>query len=167
MKPLPPFILINKDGAALAEFKTINRAAYWDYQRQRVYVRSSKVIKKACQKTLQRKAKRHHVKHMLVYSNPISCRYCGGSALFKGGTTDVFSHDIRFTHSGVKGSVTRHICANWYCVRCERLVRPPASDKFAFRKYGLHLRAFAAYQLIQLRISEITVAKSLVEQLAG
>ena len=55
MKPLPPFILIDKDGAALPEFKTINRAAYWDYQRQRVYVRSSKIIKKACQKTLKRK----------------------------------------------------------------------------------------------------------------
>src|ERR1700732_2268751 len=58
MKPLPPFILINKDGAALPAFKAINRAAYWDYQRQRVYVRSSMIIKKACHKTLTRKVKR-------------------------------------------------------------------------------------------------------------
>src|ERR1700732_2440950 len=86
MKPLPPFILINKDGAALPEFKAINRAAYWDYQRQRVYVRSSKVIKKACQKTLKRKVKRLTVKHMLGYSAPVSCTYCGGVALFKCGT---------------------------------------------------------------------------------
>jgi hypothetical protein len=70
-------------------------------------------------------------------------------------------HDIRFTQSGVKGWLTRHICDNWYCVKCQRLVRPPGATKFAFRKYGLHLRAFAAYQLIQLRISGITVARSL------
>ena len=57
MNPLPPFILINKDGAALPEFKAINRAAYWDYQRQRVYVRSSKVIKKARARTLARQRK--------------------------------------------------------------------------------------------------------------
>jgi hypothetical protein len=105
MKPLPPFILINKDGAALPEFKAINRAAYWDYQRQRVYVRSSKVIKKACQKTLKRKVKGHPVKHTLGYFDPASCTYCGGVALIKSGTTDVFVHDIRFTHSGVKGWV--------------------------------------------------------------
>ena len=102
MKPLPPFLLIDKDGAALPEFKAINRAAYWDYQRQRVYVRSSKVIKKACQKTLKRKVKRLPVKHTLEYSAPVSCTYCGGAALFKGGITDVFVHDIRFTQSGVK-----------------------------------------------------------------
>ena len=70
-------------------------------------------------------------------------------------------HDIRFTQSGVKGSVTRHICENWYCIKCQRLVRPPGTTEFAFRKYGINLRAFAAYQLIQLRISGITVAKSL------
>jgi hypothetical protein len=161
MKPLPPLLLIDKDGAALPEFKAINRAAYWDYQRQRVYVRSSKVIKKACQKTLKRKVKRLPVKHTLEYSAPVSCTYCGGAALWKRGTTDVFVHDIRFMQSGVKGWVTRHICENWYCVKCQRLVRPPDTTKFAFRKYGLHVRAFAVYQLIQLRISGITVAKSL------
>ena len=47
MRPLPPFLLINKDGAALPAFKAINKAAYWDYQRTRVYIRTSKIIKKA------------------------------------------------------------------------------------------------------------------------
>jgi hypothetical protein len=141
MKPLPPFLLIDKDGAALPEFKAINRAAYWDYQRQRVYVRSSKVIKKACQKTRKRKITRLPAKHTLGYFAPVSCTYCGSAALFKGGTTDVFVHDIRFTQSGVKGWVTRHICENWYCIECQRLVRPPGTGRFAFRKYGIHLRA--------------------------
>jgi len=162
MKPVPPFLLIDKDGAALPEFKAINRAAYWDYQRQRVYVRSSKVIKKACQKTPNRKGKRLHVKHAVEFpALPLSCTTCGGATLWKRGTTDVLVHDIRFMQSGVKGWVTRHICENWYCAKCQRLVRPPGTSEFAFRKYGLHLRAFAAYQLIQLRISGITVAKSL------
>jgi hypothetical protein len=37
LKPLSRFHLMNKDGAALPAFKTINKAAYWDYQRTRVY----------------------------------------------------------------------------------------------------------------------------------
>jgi hypothetical protein len=51
IRPLSPFPLINKDGAALPEFKAINKAAYWDYQRTRVYVRTSKVIKKASRRS--------------------------------------------------------------------------------------------------------------------
>jgi predicted RecB family nuclease len=161
MKPLPPFTLINKDGAALPEFKAINRAAYWDYQRQRVYVRSSRVLKKACQKALGRKVTRLPVKQNLKYSDPVSCTFCGSADIFEGGTTDIVVHDIRFMQTGAKGWVTRHICENWYCAKCQRLVRPPGTSEFAFRKYGPHLRAFAVYQLIQLRISGITVAKLL------
>jgi len=58
MKPLPRFLLINKDGAALPEFKAINKAAYWDYQRTRVYVRTSKIIKKASRQRSGSRAKR-------------------------------------------------------------------------------------------------------------
>jgi RNase_H superfamily len=70
IRPLHPFPLINKDGAALPAFKTINKAAYWDYQRTRVYVRTSKVIKKASRQSVggparsvrhQRTGKSHRV----------------------------------------------------------------------------------------------------------
>jgi Transposase IS66 family len=40
-------------------------------------------------------------------------------------------------------------------------VRPPGIGAFAVRKFGPHLRAYAMHQLIQLRVSGITVAESL------
>src|ERR1017187_1942452 len=106
LKPPKRFNLINKDGAALPEFKEINRAAYWDYQRQRVYVRSSKTIRKAIEKVGRRKAKYLPAKQPVQHPVPLSCSYCGCADLRRGGTTFVLAHDVRFLHSGVKGYVT-------------------------------------------------------------
>ena len=134
LKPPKRFNLINKDGAALPEFKEINRAAYWDYQRQRVYVRSSKTIRKAIEKVGRRKAKYLPAKQPVQHPVPLSCSYCGCADLRRGGTTFVLVHDVRFLHSGVKGYVTRHIWENWYCSQYLRMVplcnapRHPVSD---------------------------------------
>ena len=36
---------------ALPEMETINKAAYWDYQRERVYVKSANRPRRRCQPT--------------------------------------------------------------------------------------------------------------------
>jgi predicted RecB family nuclease len=83
MKPLPSFLLINKDGAALPAFKTINKAAYWDYQRTRVYVRTSKIIKKASRQRSGLRAKRLSTERTVRYPAPCHCSRCGGTDLFR------------------------------------------------------------------------------------
>jgi predicted RecB family nuclease len=161
MKPLSRFHLINKDGAALPAFKTINKAAYWDYQRTRVYVRTSKIIKKASRQRPWVRAKRLRNERTVRYPTPSYCSSCGGTDLLKRRATNLLMHDIRFMESGAKGWLTRKIIDNRFCRRCGCLVRPPGIGAFAVRKFGRHLRAYAMYQLIQLRVSGITVAESL------
>jgi predicted RecB family nuclease len=160
MKPLTGFHLMNRDGAALPAFKAINKAAYWDYQRTRVYVRTSKIIKKACRHSPGVRPKLP-VRRIVRYPAPCSCSSCGGTDLFRGRATNLLAHDIRFMKSGAKGWLTRAVLDNWFCRDCRCLVRPPGIGAFAVRKFGPHLRAYAMYQLIQLRISGITVAESL------
>jgi predicted RecB family nuclease len=161
LKPLPRFNLINKDGAALPEFKEINKAAYWDYQRDRVYVRSSKAIKRASQNALKHRTARLPVKVGIEYPPPSSCPRCGGIDLDLRGKTSLLTHDVRFMRSGVRGFVRRQIWPRYYCVRCEELVRPLGTRLFSIRKYGLYLRAYAIAQLLQLRISGIKVARAI------
>jgi predicted RecB family nuclease len=159
IRPLPPF-LINRDGAALPAFKTINKAAYWDYQRTRVYIRTSKIIKKASRQRSGVLAKRLPTERSVRYPAPCCCSRCGGTDLFKCRATNLLVHDIRFMGSGAKGCLTR-VFLDWFCRRCGSLARPPGIGAFAVRKFGPHLRAYAMYQLIQLRVSGITVAESL------
>jgi hypothetical protein len=160
IKPLPRFHLMSRDGAALPAFKAINKAAYWDYQRTRVYVRTSKIIKKACRQNPEVRPKLP-VRRTVRYPAPCSCSSCGGTDLFRGRATNLLAHDIRFMKSGAKGWLTRAMLDNWFCRHCRCLVRPPGIGAFSVRKFGPHLRAYAMYQLIQLRISGITVAESL------
>ena len=40
--------------SALPEFEKINRAAYWDYQRSKVYVRTNKTIRRSIERTIKR-----------------------------------------------------------------------------------------------------------------
>ena len=161
LKPFKRFNLMSQDGAALPEFKEINKAAYWDYQRQRVYVRSSKVIRKALQRTLKRRAKSFAVQATIEYPVPSSCPRCGASDFDLIGKTTLLTHDVRFMRSGVKGSVRRQVWPRYHCAQCKQLVRPDGTQLFSIRKYGLHLRAYAVNQLVELRISGSKVAKSM------
>jgi predicted RecB family nuclease len=161
LKPLPRFNLIGKDGAALPEFTEINKAAYWDYQRDRVYVRSSKTIKRASQNALKHRATRLPVKVGIEYPPPSSCSRCGGIDLDLRGKTNLLTYDVNFMRSGVRGFVRRQIWPRYYCARCQELVRPPGTRLFTIRKYGPYLRAYAIDQLLQLRISGIKVARAI------
>jgi predicted RecB family nuclease len=161
LKPLPRFNLISKDGAALPEFTEINKAAYWDYQRDRVYVRSSKTIKRASQNALKHRATRLPVKVGIEYPPPSFCPRCGGVDLDLRGKTNLLTYDVSFMRSGVRGFVRRQIWPRYYCARCQELVRPPGTGLFTIRKYGLYLRAYAIDQLLQLRISGIKVARAI------
>ena len=161
LKSLPRFNLISKDGAALPEFTAINNAAYWDYQRERVYVRSSKTIKRASQNALRHRSKRLPVKVGIEYPPLSSCPRCGGVDLDLRGKTNRLTYDVSFMRSGVRGFIRRQIWPRYYCARCQELVRPPAPKLFTNRKYGLHLRAYAIDQLLQLRISGIKVARAI------
>ena len=50
MKPERPLVF-KRNSFFFPELSTINNAAYWDYQRERVYVRSNSLLRKALRKT--------------------------------------------------------------------------------------------------------------------
>ena len=160
LKPLVSHFLINKGQGALPEFKQINQAAYWDYQRLHVYARTNKVIKKAS-KPRKMAMKQHIVRKHFVHAPAVKCPYCGDTGLqpYSGGSQLV--HDIKFVLNGVKAWVTQHRYSRSYCSRCQRMVDSPTEHPFSLCKYGLQLRAYAVDQLIRLNIPGATIAKSL------
>ena len=160
LKTAGPF-LINKGGSALPEFKAINQAAYWDYQRLRVYVRTSKIIKKASSNR-NRRMKSHIVRGTLAHPSPTQCPSCNEGELVRHARgSRSLVHDIKFLRHGAKAWVTCHTCDWRYCPRCERLVGPVLEHPFSLRKFGPTLRAYAVDQLIRLNIPGATIAKSL------
>ena len=65
--------------SALPEFKKINDAAYWDYQRSKVYARTEKVIRRTVRDS-QRKNKSTSVEREIPISDmPKRCPRCNST----------------------------------------------------------------------------------------
>jgi predicted RecB family nuclease len=135
--------------SALPEFEKINTAAYWDYQRSKVYVRSEKAIRRSVENTAKRPKQVAVNKEAILYDKPAACPRCGGSKLWVAMRMSRVVFDLKFTRGGIKRWVVRYRYNSYKCVACKaQMTMHPRQTK-----YGQNLRAYAAYLLIEIRLS--------------
>jgi predicted RecB family nuclease len=143
----------------LPELNAINNAGYWDYQRERVYVKSNKSLKR----TMKRAA---NPKQALTPNKIIECGRA--SACPKCLSEWVVKHekygktvvDLKFTHNGLKRWVTRYRFHRYLCQRCGATFYPEERC-WTGSKYGPELIAYALYLNIELRLPQIHVDQTL------
>jgi hypothetical protein len=143
--------------SALPEFERINAAAYWDYQRSKVYVRSSKTVRRSI-RTCERALKRPTADREITLENrPTACYECGSSKIWRvkrGSKTIV---DLKFTRRGIKRQVVRYGYTIYRCGACNA-----EQTNFQGRlKYGEAIRTYIAYLLIEMRLSHQQIAEHL------
>jgi len=149
---------------AVPAFEGINAAAYWDYQRNKVYIRSSHRLQQVSQA-------RERCSHMpqrinkfvdVLEDRPACCARCGATIIYRNGRFTHTVYDLRFSTSGIKRWIVRYVFNRYVCRACGRGFNAlPRQSKF-----GRDLGAFVIYQLIELRISQHAVTRSL-ENLFG
>ena len=66
---------------ALPEFEKINNAAYWDYQRSKVYARTDKTIRRTVRKSRGRRKNSTVEKEVTVRDAPNKCPKCGATRI--------------------------------------------------------------------------------------
>jgi hypothetical protein len=142
----------------LPEFKAINEAAYWDYQRSRVYTRidggpSKLHRRKGARKKRVRPNKVVHVED----PRPDRCPHCEATLIYKWGTLSQTVYDLRFTNTGIKRWVVRFVFQRFICWRCRR----PFQFYKQKPKYGTALFAYVLYQLFEMDVSQNAIAASL------
>jgi hypothetical protein len=145
---------------AVPDFKPINEAAYWDYQRNKVYARSNKRIKTACNLTSRSFAKRSgsHCKKILTTENrPEFCTKCNSTRVYKNGHFTKVIYDLRLSATGIKRWVTKVFFTSYTCWNCKRRYNELPRQE----RYGKGLRAYILYQIIELGISQLAVGRSL------
>jgi len=150
---------------ALREFQQINEAAYWDYQRNKVYVRSNRRLQR-----LNREAAKGHSgvnirPNKIIYvdeTRPGSCSYCNDPLIYRWGWCRQTVYDLRFSRTGVSRWVVRYFFRRYICWRCKATFHQYARKS----KYGTDLRAYLLYQIIEVQIPQNAAAKS-VWQLFG
>ena len=150
--------LFKRNNFVFQDMETINSAAYWSYQRDRVYVKS------AHDSTLKRRRDATR-KNTLVpnttieYSRPSFCPTCESQVVYRHGKRSRIVVDLRFMRHGVKRWITCYIVARYRCPSCGSIFYPPEQQWFN-SKYGPELVAYTIYQNIELRLPQNRVALS-------
>ena len=136
------------DGAT-PEFAKINDAAYWDYQRSKVYARTDKAIRRTVRKSERRRKNATVEKEVTVREAPETCPRCHATKFWACSGRSHVVYDLKFTRRGIRRWAVRYDYNMYRCSECrvEMTIYPRGSQ------YGPILRAFIVYLLIELRLS--------------
>ncbi len=145
--------------SAIDSFEAINKAARWDIQREKVYVRTDTLLKRISKsrKTIDKRATRINSKKVL--DGDEVCSSCGKKSSF------IRSHektiyDIRFSRYGIRRWVVSYRFACSWCRRCHKYYGTPSAFK-PWGVYGRNLAMFIVYQTIDLCMPQRTVGQNL------
>jgi predicted RecB family nuclease len=138
-----------KFNSALPEFARINDAAYWDYQRSKVYARTDKTIRRMVQKSQGNRKCLTVEKEVTIGERPNMCAKCHATRIGTHHSRSQVVYDLKFTRRGVKRWTVRYSFSVYRCRECGAFV-PVYSRR---SRYGLNLRAFMVYLMIELRLS--------------
>ena len=130
----------------LPELDFVNKCAYFDYQREKVFVRTNKEMRRVNRrKTTGRNG--DLTPNSCTKLECRKCPSCGSRRIQEGKRSSRVIADLKFSITGVKRWIIRYD-AHWYhCERCDEAFLPEhyPTDK---GKYGHGMKAWFAYQNI-------------------
>ena len=144
---------------AIPEFKLINEAAYWNYQRSKVYIRTSKFLRRVHKKAKAASQKVLKPNTLIKYGNnrPEFCQRCGSRRINKNGWRKHIIYDLRFSATGVKRWIVQEDFIRYQCWTCKiGYNERPRQDL-----YGRDLKAYVLYQMIEMRVSQCAIARNM------
>ena len=147
----------------LKELEFVTNAAHWDYQRDRIYVRSSKQLKRL-RNTAKPDAKiPWRVDKVVKDEGSDQCPRCMGKGVKRGAVRFKRIQEILFGRSSLKRRVFRYEYQPYWCSKCkagfgvdENRLGPGNHPKC-----GRSVHAFVFHQVIELCIPTRTVALGL------
>ena len=148
---------------ALPDFSFVNERAYFDYQRDKVFVRTSKALRKGqCRKSTKRWKKNRRVNREVDIRSD-SCPFCGGIelALHQNRSLARLAFDLRITRGGIKRWVTRYRSAWHYCAGCAKRFLP--ADYLRLEEFCHSLKSWAMYEHVAHRTSLPNIADTIRE----
>jgi predicted RecB family nuclease len=150
-----------KSEFCLPDFEFVNRCAYFDYQRDKVYVRGGKHPN--CGK-LRRVVKRPRCakvnKRIEIRCN--RCSNCNSRRLSEGQALSMRTIDMKFFGGGVKKWVTIYSSWRYHCQKCGKTFRPPGFPQTK-NLYSNGLANWVVYQNVVLGQNLLKIERSLRE----
>jgi predicted RecB family nuclease len=138
---------------ALQEFDHINRCSFFDYQREKVYVRTSKAVRRACLLNCKRRKPRKLQATREIEIRSKKCPRCQATQItpLQGKKHTKLAYDLKFTAGGIRRQVIRCTACRYRCEKCKKTFQPRR-----YKRRDKHLRglkSWAMYQHVVHRIS--------------
>jgi predicted RecB family nuclease len=159
----PPRKRFGKFKSPVQEFAGITEAAWWDYHRDRIYLKSKATKRPAISSSNGKELgprKIYPANKVVKLPVPLTCPSCGGECTpssYKRRTLQ----DLHIGKSGVKRWVVTYKFRSYHCLNCRKKFGTP--DVFrSLSKFGRNLISFLIYVSIELQTPLWTVWKMMV-----
>lgn len=128
---------------ALPDFNVVNRFAYFDYQRHKVFVRTNTSLRRVLARALPRRSRLKPNKVLQLEAKKcVSCRSRKISQLKPVKRTVI---DLKFFKGGVKKWITDYLSWNYKCAKCGNVFAPEGVPGGRAPKYGHGLATWCIY----------------------
>jgi predicted RecB family nuclease len=148
---------------AVADFAFVNERAYYNYQRDRVFVRTSKTLKRCQARKRRHKGKKNLRANRSAEINCEACPTCGGTGLARteDGRLARIVYDLRFGRGGVQRRVTRFTTSWHHCSACVTRFLPEAYLRL--EEHGHCLKCWAMYKYVSHRATFAGISEEISE----
>ena len=130
---------------ANAELDHINKCSYFDYQREKIFLRNNPKLKKILLNKKRKVLKKHRINSIITLRSR-KCPRCKGNDLkVEEYFRNKIVYDLKFTSSGVKRWVEKYTTFQYRCRKCNKYFLPTRYKKIK-KKLGGNLINWCLYQ---------------------
>ena len=151
---------LGRNKFSLPELERINQSAYWDYQRDKIYIRTSRQLKIASRKANRDRTKVLPINKIIECEPPTHCPKCESIDIRKHERQSKTVYDLKFGRSSVKRWIVKFYFNRYRCFKCG-VTFFPQNKAWTRSKFGSDLLAYMIYQNLELRLSQQAIVRSL------
>ena len=143
---------------ALPEFAKINNAAYWDYQRDKIYIRSNRSLHRAAKRKRTKSRPTLPVNTTVSPSRLRNCPACNSPHVLMNGRHRRIFLDMRFSNGCLRRWVVRYVVDYYRCGDCNSSF---VSDNHHLGKspYSANVLAYLIYNIIEVHIPQYKLSQ--------
>ncbi|GAB6012908.1 IS66 family transposase [Viscerimonas tarda] len=147
----------------LKDFEEVNAKAYFDYQREHIFLRTEKKIYRAAAREKSDSTRYNRIDRKINLF-PVKCRKCGSGKIRIFRTARKSQIDLVFMKQGIKKRVTEYEGGAYRCFNCKK--NYDAGNMRKLPHYGYNLMLWAVNQKIQYRLSSESIRNILKDSFA-
>ena len=112
---------------AIPELPEITKRAYFNYQQERIFIRSSPNVRRSIQRKKKKSVSGTRVNERVICAEPDGCLACGHKELrlYQKRTYGKRVKNLKFSKTGVKRWITEFTTQRWMCRSCKRSFYSP------------------------------------------